>query len=136
MDCADNQRRWPVAIASRRHATAIAGRQQQAFDALAELNTLAETRCVTSYGTALVHAGLGNRDAAFAALKRAFEERSTWMVWLRHDLGWKALRDDPRTASSSRGSGSRPTLRWPTRPSESSGSQMRNSPLASLSFAA
>lgn len=95
---AENQRRWPVAIASLGYLAAVVGRRNEALDALTELNRLAESKYVTSYCTALVQAGLGNRDAAFAGLMRAFEERSNWMVWLRHDPRWKVFRDDPRYA--------------------------------------
>jgi hypothetical protein len=35
---------------------------------------------VTCYGIALVHAGLGDHDAAVAALGKAFDERSNWLV--------------------------------------------------------
>lgn len=95
---ADNQRRWPVAIAALGHVAAVAGRRREALEALTELKGLAESRYVTSHCIALVQAGLGNRDAAFAALMRAFEERSNWMVWLRHDPRWNMLRHDPRYA--------------------------------------
>jgi hypothetical protein len=45
---------------------------------------------------ALVHAALGETDAAFASLDKAFAERSHWLVWLRVDPRWKTLRSDPR----------------------------------------
>jgi hypothetical protein len=51
---------------------------------------------VTSYGIALIHAGLGQNDAAFASLNNAFDERSNWLVWLRLDPRWNGLRADPR----------------------------------------
>jgi hypothetical protein len=59
---------------------------------------MASRRFVTSYGIALVHAGLGQHDAAFAHLDGAFDERSHWLVWLRLDPRWSALRADPRFA--------------------------------------
>lgn len=93
---ADNQCGWPVAIAALGHAAGIAGRRTEAIEALEELHRLSATKYVTSYCIALVHAGLGDRDSAFAALFRAFEERSNWMVWLRHDPRWTPLRDDAR----------------------------------------
>ena len=48
---------------------------------------------------ALVHAGLGQTEEAFQWLYRAFDERSHWLVWLRHDPRWKSLRKDPRFAT-------------------------------------
>ena len=53
---------------------------------------------MTSYGVALVHAGLGQNDAAFSRLNDAFNERSHWLVWLRLDPRWNRLRPDPRFA--------------------------------------
>jgi len=51
---------------------------------------------VTSYGIALVYAGLGETDAAFSWLERAFEERSHWLVWLRLDPRWGGMRTRAR----------------------------------------
>ena len=92
-------RDWPVAIAARGFVAGVSGRAAHAREALAELQELSGKRFVTSYGVALVHAGLGDNDAAFAALEKAFEERSNWLVWLRLDPRWNALRADARFAA-------------------------------------
>ena len=89
---------WPVSIAARGFVAGVAGRPAQALEALAELEELSARRFVTSYGVALVHAGLGQNDAAFAWLNKAFDERSNWLVWLRLDPRWNGLRPDPRFA--------------------------------------
>lgn len=89
-------RDWPVSIAARGHVAGVSGRQAQAAEALGELKRLSARRFVTSYGIALVHAGLGQNDAAFASLNNAFDERSNWLVWLRLDPRWNGLRSDPR----------------------------------------
>ena len=89
---------WPVSIAARGFVAGIAGRRREASDALAELRHLSEQRFVTSYGVALVYAGLGQNDDAFAWLEKAFDERSNWLVWLRLDPRWNGLRSDPRFA--------------------------------------
>jgi DNA-binding winged helix-turn-helix (wHTH) protein/Flp pilus assembly protein TadD len=89
---------WPVSLAARGFVAGIAGRADEAQNILAELETLAGRKFVTSYGLALVHAGLGQNDAAFASLNKAFDERSHWLVWLRLDPRWAALRRDPRFA--------------------------------------
>jgi hypothetical protein len=47
---------------------------------------------------ALVYAGLGEKEQAFAFLNKAFDERSHWLVWLRLDPRWDNLRSDPRFA--------------------------------------
>jgi tetratricopeptide (TPR) repeat protein len=87
---------WPVAVAARGYVNAVSGRTAEARDDLANLAKQAETRFVTAYGVALVHAGLGEKDLAFAWLERAFAERSHWLVWLRLDPRWDAIRADAR----------------------------------------
>lgn len=87
---------WPVSIAARGFVTGIAGRADDAREILADLKRLAARKFVTPYGIALVHAGLGENEAAFAWLNKAFDERAHWLVWLRLDPRWNALRHDPR----------------------------------------
>jgi DNA-binding winged helix-turn-helix (wHTH) protein/tetratricopeptide (TPR) repeat protein len=89
---------WPVTMAARGFVAAVAGHQDEARQILAELERLAGRTYVTPYGVALVHAGLGSSDAALAWLKKAFEERSHWLVWLRLDPRWNRLRLDPQFA--------------------------------------
>jgi DNA-binding winged helix-turn-helix (wHTH) protein/Tfp pilus assembly protein PilF len=89
---------WPVSIAARGFVAAAAGRTDDAQQILAELERLASRKFVTSYGIGLVYAGLGQDDAAFASLNKAFDERSHWLVWLRLDPRWNTLRPDPRFA--------------------------------------
>ena len=48
------------------------------------------------YAIALVHAGLGERDAALASLDRAHEARDIHLVFLPVDPRWDAYRSDPR----------------------------------------
>jgi DNA-binding winged helix-turn-helix (wHTH) protein/Tfp pilus assembly protein PilF len=91
-------REWPISIAARGFVAAAAGRTDEAQEILAELQRLANRKFVTSYGIALVYAGLGQNDAAFARLNEAFDERSHWLVWLRLDPRWNKLRRDPRFA--------------------------------------
>jgi DNA-binding winged helix-turn-helix (wHTH) protein/Flp pilus assembly protein TadD len=87
---------WPVSIAARGFVAGVAGRSDEAQNTLVELRRLAGKKFVTSYGVALVHAGLGQRDSAFAWLNKALDERSHWFVWLRLDPRWNGLRSDPR----------------------------------------
>jgi len=89
---------WPVSIAAMGFVAGVSGRTDEARNALAELRRLAGKKFVTSYGVALVHAGLGQKDSAFAWLNKAFDERSHWLVWLRLDPRWKELRSDSRFA--------------------------------------
>lgn len=87
---------WPVSIAARGFIAGVSGRTDDAQIILTELERLAGQKFVTSYGVALVHAGLGQNNAAFTWLNKAFDERSHWLVWLRLDPRWNGLRSDPR----------------------------------------
>ena len=91
-------RDWSVLVTARGFTYGVAGMTSQAEAVLREMDALSRQRFVTSYGIALVHAGLGHKDEAFGWLDRAFEERSHWLVWLRLDPRWANLRDDPRFA--------------------------------------
>ena len=92
-------RDWSVLVAARGFTYGMAGMTREAQAVLRELEALSRQRFVTSYGMALVHAGLRQIDEAFRWLDRAFDERSHWLVWLRLDPRWKSLHSDPRFAA-------------------------------------
>jgi tetratricopeptide (TPR) repeat protein len=58
------------------YAYAIADERDKAQDVLAKLHEMSKTIYVAPYNIAVIHAGLGDKDAAFAALEQAFKERS------------------------------------------------------------
>jgi len=87
---------WPVAIAAIGYLDGVSGKRPDALKILRDLKELSQQRYVTSYGVALVYAGLGDRDRAFASLEKAYEERSHWLVWLKLDPRWDNLRADRR----------------------------------------
>jgi TolB-like protein/Flp pilus assembly protein TadD len=47
---------------------------------------------------AVLHAQLGEKDAAFASLEKAFEERQPWLGQVNNDPQFEPLRSDPRFA--------------------------------------
>lgn len=87
---------WIVTIAGTGNAYGEWGRQADAKQVLVRLNQMAREKYVTPYGVALVHAGLGDKDQAFAWLNKAVAGRSHWLVWLNRDPRWDRLRADPR----------------------------------------
>jgi TolB-like protein/Tfp pilus assembly protein PilF len=89
----------PFAVASLAHAQAVAGERTPARHLLAELLAQSEERYVSAYDIALVHAGLGDHDRAFAWLQTAYEERSAMLVNIGWDPRFDRLRDDPRFRS-------------------------------------
>lgn len=85
---------WPAANLA--WCQAISGRREDARATLAELAARAEREYVTPVALALVHVGLGDVDAAFEALERAYALRSLRILGLALDPRWEPLRSDPR----------------------------------------
>ena len=83
-------------LASLGRAYAVTGRSKDARNILEELTSRAKQRYVSSYQIALVHVGLGEKEKAFAALEKAFEERSTLLTYLKMDPRFDPLRTEPR----------------------------------------
>jgi tetratricopeptide (TPR) repeat protein len=75
------------------------GRRAEAEKVLAALrgNPVMETQNL--FFIAGIHAALGNRDKAFAALDRAFEQHSFFLVFLDVNPAFQDLRGDPRFAA-------------------------------------
>jgi hypothetical protein len=77
------------------HTYAIAGNRAEAERVLTELRFEAQSRYVSPYDIAVIHAGLGDRVSAIKSLSEAFEDRSAWMVFLGVDPRLDVLRDEP-----------------------------------------
>jgi TolB-like protein/Tfp pilus assembly protein PilF len=90
----------PFAVASLAHALARSGERTPARHLLAELLAQSEARYVSAYDVALVHAGLGDRDQAFAWLRTAYAERSAMLVNIGWDPRFDGLRNDARFAAT------------------------------------
>jgi TolB-like protein/DNA-binding winged helix-turn-helix (wHTH) protein/Flp pilus assembly protein TadD len=80
----------------RGYVLARTGRTAAAREVVDSLTHPAPARFVPPYATALVYAGLGERDAMFAALDRAFAARDVHLMYLPVDLKWDPYRTDPR----------------------------------------
>jgi len=89
-------RQWVPTIAAVGNVYGLQGKTDDARKVLAHLDVTSRERYVTSYGVALVYAGMGDKEQAFLKLERAFSERSHWLVWLNLDPRWESLRADPR----------------------------------------
>jgi hypothetical protein len=83
----------------RGHALAKAGRVGEARDLLRTLEAASQQRYVPPYAFALIHAGLGDRDDAFAELDKALEVHDVHLIYLPVDARWDPYRDDPRFKS-------------------------------------
>ncbi|HEY3173895.1 MAG TPA: protein kinase [Thermoanaerobaculia bacterium] len=87
------------------HAYAVFGRRADAQSILNMLRERSKKSYVPSYFSALIYAGLGDRDQAFEWLEKAFQERSTVLAYLRMDPRLAPLRSDPRFAELLRRTG-------------------------------
>jgi TolB-like protein/DNA-binding winged helix-turn-helix (wHTH) protein/Flp pilus assembly protein TadD len=87
------------AISHRGYVLAKAGRTEEAREILKTLEAVSRERYVPPYALALVHAGLGERDAVFEWLDRAYEARDVHLIFLTVDPKWDPYRADPRFAA-------------------------------------
>jgi eukaryotic-like serine/threonine-protein kinase len=75
---------------------AASGDAAAARKVLDELNQLSKRRYVSSVGVALIHTGLGDKDRAFEALQRAYDEHDFSLVFLKVAPWFQSLRTDNR----------------------------------------
>ena len=86
----------PDMLAQLGFALAAAGDTGAAREVLRQLETLTSTRYVSAFSLALVHLGLGDRDAALTRLEAARAERSWYLPFIAVDPLLDPLRDEPR----------------------------------------
>lgn len=84
----------PVALLG--HALGVAGRREEAKQALRTLEDLARQRYVSALPFAMVHLGLGDREASLDWLERAYAERSGRLVYLNVEKAFDPVRQEPR----------------------------------------
>jgi class 3 adenylate cyclase len=88
-----------ISLAVLAHALASAGNRSEATRILEDLLERSRTRYLPSYWIALIYTGLGDSDQALAWLERAYEERSSWLVWIGVEPRFDGLRSDARFGS-------------------------------------
>ena len=72
------------------------GRREDATAVLDQIRNLAAQRRVEPYFMAYAAAPLGDNDATFSWLERAYDDRSGWLIFLSIDPGFDVLRTDHR----------------------------------------
>ena len=78
------------------HAYAVSGDKAKAQQVLDELQERSKQGYVSAYLTAVIYAGLGEKDRAFEWLEKAFNERAEFLIYLKTDPRLETLRTDPR----------------------------------------
>jgi tetratricopeptide (TPR) repeat protein len=75
------------------------GRHAEAKRIITTLNQIAQKRFVPPFTFALIYTGLGERDAAFEWLEKAYAVREMGLILLPADPRWDTLRSDKRFQS-------------------------------------
>jgi tetratricopeptide (TPR) repeat protein len=88
--------RNPKYVAWLGHAYAAAGKREAARKILAELMVQSKRRYIPAYDVALLYTGLGDNEQALVWLKRAYEEHSRGLCWIKVEPRLDPLRADPR----------------------------------------
>ena len=86
----------PAIIALQSVAYGALGRGEDAAEVLDQVRNLASRRRVEPYFIAYAVAPLGDNDATFTWLERAYDDRSGWLLFLSIDPGFDVLRTDHR----------------------------------------
>jgi hypothetical protein len=83
-------------IAAHGHIAGVCGQPSMAREDLRKFDEISQRRFVTSYGYALIYSGLKDNAQTLVWLRKAVEERSHWLVWIRVDPRFDTIRGDDR----------------------------------------
>jgi eukaryotic-like serine/threonine-protein kinase len=86
----------PLMRAERASVLALSGNEERAKSELKELQEMAKQRYISAYHIAAIYAALKDERNAFEWLEQAFTEGADWMVYLKVDPRFSALRSDSR----------------------------------------
>jgi tetratricopeptide (TPR) repeat protein len=84
------------ALAALGHAYALAGKKQQTEEVLAKLKNMEKHGYVSAFDMAVIYTGAGDKEKALQWLEKAFEERSSFLIYSRWEPRLDPLRSDPR----------------------------------------
>ena len=90
--------RDPAILSVLGYVYAVSGRRHEAQSIAAEIEGLWKRRYFSPVDGALVYAGLGNKDEAFAWLTKAYEARDPQLIWIKVEPELQSLQSDPRFA--------------------------------------
>jgi eukaryotic-like serine/threonine-protein kinase len=91
-----NTENGALAFAGLGHVAARRGRTDETRAVLDELRRRAQTRYVSPVAFTGLYVALGDMDAAFEWLEKAYAERRGWLAYLKIEPLLDPLRDDPR----------------------------------------
>jgi len=88
-----------LALSMLGHGLASAGQEEDALQILEKLKKRAEKEYVPSYWIAVIYNGFKDKEQTMAWLWKAFEERSSWLVWSKVEPRFDWLREEPEFKS-------------------------------------
>ena len=83
-------------IAVRGSIFAKHGKTKEAQDGLSALEAVSREKYIPPYAMALVHSGLGQNEAGFDCLQRAYDVHDVHLSFLTCDPKWDRFRSDQR----------------------------------------
>jgi len=87
-----------LALAMLGHGLASAGRRDEAMQILDTLKDRAKSQYVPSYWIAVIYNGFKDKEQVLDWIKKAYAERSSWLVWTNVEPRFDWLRNDPDVA--------------------------------------
>ena len=94
-----------AALTALGHAQALAGRRADAEKVIARLQELSKQQYVSPFQTAVVYAGLDERQLALDWLEKSRQERFNWLPFIKVDPVFKNLRSEARFVELSKNLG-------------------------------
>ena len=89
-------RKDPAMILHTAAAYALSGETAEARKLVKEVEEGLKPDGASAFWIAVVHACLGEKDAAFEWLEKAFQQHAAFLVWNKYFISFEGLRDDPR----------------------------------------
>ncbi|MEK7833796.1 MAG: tetratricopeptide repeat protein, partial [Acidobacteriota bacterium] len=87
---------FPAALSALGHVYAASGRKAEAMNVLEKLKVMSRQRYVSPLDLAIVYIGLGDKEQTLEQLEKAFEDRTGWLINLKVEPRFDALRSEPR----------------------------------------
>ncbi len=84
-----------VALAMLGHALASAGKTAEANQVMQKLVERSKSTYVPSYWIAVIYNGFNDKKNTIAWLEKAYDERSSWLAWVKVEPRFDWLRGDP-----------------------------------------
>jgi hypothetical protein len=86
----------PVLLAALGHAYGQSGRKEEAQQIMADLRQFSADHYIAPLYPAMIALGMGDEDLAMTELEKAFDQRSSWLVFAGVDPRWNRLRSNSR----------------------------------------